>query len=61
MSEARVVTTTEKFDETGKLVERITKEEFPEKRECKCNCREEKNQARKDFFGNTMILYQEMW
>lgn len=66
MSAARIVTTTEKFDEMGKLVERIIKEEFPE--ECKCKCGE-KNQGKafftenmtwKDFFENAMLLYQEM-
>lgn len=36
MSAARIVTTTERFDETGKLVERITEEKFTEKCECKC-------------------------
>lgn len=30
MSAARIVTTTEKFDEMGKLVERITTEEYKE-------------------------------
>lgn len=67
MSAARIVTTTEKFDEMGKLVERIIKEEFPEK--CKCKCGEEKNQGNafftenmtwKDFFRNAAMLYQEM-
>lgn len=37
VSAARIVTTTEKFDEMGKLVERITKEEFEEE-ECGCKC-----------------------
>lgn len=36
MSAARIVTTTEKFDEMGKLVERITEEKILEKHECKC-------------------------
>lgn len=36
MSAARIITTTEKFDETGKLVERITEERILEKHECKC-------------------------
>lgn len=47
MSAARIVTTTEKFDEAGKLVERITTEKFLEEyetdrrqeetRACRCN------------------------
>lgn len=40
MSAARIVTTTEKFDETGKLVERITEEKFTE--ECGCRCGKQK-------------------
>lgn len=36
MSAARIITTTEKFDEMGKLVERITEERILEKHECKC-------------------------
>lgn len=33
MSAARIVTTTERFDEMGKLIERVTEEKFAE--ECK--------------------------
>ena len=36
MSAARIITTTEKFDEMGELVERITEERILEKHECKC-------------------------
>lgn len=43
MSAARIVTTTEKFDETGKLVERITGEKFTE--ECGCRCAGRKTQT----------------
>lgn len=38
VSAARIVTTTERFDEMGKLVERITEEKFTE--ECGCACAE---------------------
>lgn len=44
MSAARIVTTTERFDEMGKLVERITKEEFAEE-ECGCKCDRQKKQT----------------
>lgn len=36
MSAVRIITTTKKFDETGKLVERITTEEFLEEKICEC-------------------------
>lgn len=38
VSAARIVTTTERFDEMGKLVERIAEEKFTE--ECGCACAE---------------------
>lgn len=36
MSAARIVTTTERFDEMGKLVERVTTEEFTKEKNCEC-------------------------
>ena len=41
MSAARIITTTEKFDEMGKLVERITTEEFPKEKTCECTKRKQ--------------------
>lgn len=41
MSAARIITTTEKFDKMGKLVERITTEKFPE------GCREKEKDLKK--------------
>lgn len=41
MSAARIITTTEKFDKMGKLVERITEEKFTEECECKCTNKNE--------------------
>lgn len=45
MSAARIITTTEKFDKMGKLVERITTEEFPEECGCRCGKREEESKS----------------
>lgn len=36
MSAARIVTTTERFDEMGRLVERVTTEEFTKEKNCEC-------------------------
>lgn len=55
MSAARIITTTEKFDKMGKLVERITTEEFLKEKICECMRRkisekdEEKKKEKKVF------------
>lgn len=55
MSAARIITTTEKFDEMGKLVERITKREFPEEKACECTKRKQK-QSDKEKEKSTEIF-----
>lgn len=47
MSAERIVTTMEKFDEMGKLVERITTEEFPKEKTCECTKNRRKATRRK--------------
>jgi len=54
MSVARIITTTEKFGEMGKLVERIETEEFPE--ECGCRCgKQEENKSKSEEINQELI------